>query len=57
MVATPADVVSFLLTLHVSFCHLTHSKISWSSCKDGETSSDTFAGGVAVGAMSYVGFS
>jgi hypothetical protein len=27
--------------------------ISWSSCKDGETSSDTFAGGVAVGAMSY----
>ncbi|KAF8883816.1 caspase domain-containing protein [Infundibulicybe gibba] len=27
--------------------------ISWSGCKDGQTSADTFAGGVAVGAMSY----
>lgn len=27
--------------------------ISWSGCKDGQTSSDTFQGGVAVGAMSY----
>lgn len=27
--------------------------ITWSGCKDGQTSSDTFAGGVAVGAMSH----
>ncbi|TEB29231.1 hypothetical protein FA13DRAFT_1632294 [Coprinellus micaceus] len=27
--------------------------ISWSGCKDGQTSADTFAGGVAVGAMSH----
>jgi hypothetical protein len=27
--------------------------ISWSACKDGQTSADTFAGGVAVGAMSH----
>ncbi|KAF8060732.1 casa protein [Lyophyllum atratum] len=27
--------------------------ISWSGCKDGQTSADTFAGGVAVGVMSY----
>lgn len=27
--------------------------ISWSGCKDGEKSADTFRGGVAVGAMSY----
>lgn len=29
-------------------------KISWSASKDGQTSADTFQGGVAVGAMSYV---
>ncbi|PPQ70353.1 hypothetical protein CVT26_013787 [Gymnopilus dilepis] len=28
--------------------------ISWSGCKDGQTSADTFSGGVAVGAMSHV---
>ncbi|KAJ2917544.1 hypothetical protein MD484_g2842, partial [Candolleomyces efflorescens] len=27
--------------------------ISWSGCKDGQTSADTFHGGVAVGAMSH----
>jgi hypothetical protein len=27
--------------------------ISWSACQDGQTSADTFAGGVAVGAMSH----
>ncbi|KAF4623737.1 hypothetical protein D9613_001326 [Agrocybe pediades] len=27
--------------------------ISWSGCQDGQTSADTFAGGVAVGAMSH----
>ncbi|KAI5897019.1 uncharacterized protein SCHCODRAFT_02492936 [Schizophyllum commune H4-8] len=29
--------------------------ITWSACRDGQTSVDTFAGGEAVGAMSYVG--
>lgn len=29
-------------------------QISWSGCEDGQTSADTFRGGVAVGAMSYV---
>ncbi|KAL1663699.1 peptidase C14, caspase domain-containing protein [Schizophyllum commune] len=28
--------------------------ITWSACRDGQTSVDTFAGGEAVGAMSYV---
>jgi len=29
-------------------------QISWSACKDGETSVDTFKNGIAVGAMSNV---
>ena len=32
----------------------THVQISWSGCKDSQTSADTWEAGTATGAMSYV---
>ena len=50
---SPADVVSFFN----HFALLRHKRgyqISWSGCKDSQTSADTVEAGAATGAMSYV---
>ncbi|KAI0696594.1 caspase domain-containing protein [Cytidiella melzeri] len=51
--STPADVVSALCLLRASSIPDFHAlKISFSGCKDNQTSADTYEAGLAVGAMS-----
>ena len=50
---SPADCVSLLL-FHFETYILTDPQISWSGCKDSQTSADTVEAGSATGAMSYV---
>jgi hypothetical protein len=52
--ATAGDVVCFRTLLAHKGNKQSLFKISWSACQDGQNSADMFAGGVAVGAMSYV---
>jgi metacaspase-1 len=55
--SNPADVVRFrYLFLHYSSLKEPSLllQISWSGCKDSQTSADTFEAGMATGAMSYV---
>lgn len=52
---SPADVVGVFLTILLCVCALiTSLQISWSGCKDSQTSADTFEGGQSTGAMSFV---
>ncbi|KAK0213413.1 caspase domain-containing protein [Desarmillaria ectypa] len=51
--STDADVVSIYCSGFLSSSVDETCQISWSASKDGQTSADTFQGGVAVGAMSY----
>jgi hypothetical protein len=51
---SPADCVRFPSLLSVSLCtHFVCSQISWSGCKDSQTSADATEAGKATGAMSY----
>lgn len=52
---SPADVVSVQYSI-VGACQLTMLplKISWSGCKDSQTSADTVEAGQSTGAMSFV---
>lgn len=52
--ASPADVVSRLQDLLLVSYVLISFQISWSGCKDSQTSADTVEAGKATGAMSHV---
>ena len=52
---SPADVVRAMSGIHFGIPYLQSAyQISWSGCKDSQTSADTFEAGQSTGAMSYV---